>query len=177
MDVIDLLAASGEDIGGIIGFCVFAAFVVFVILAKAISSVSPEAMARKIRELQGQREGGKTFPAGYVKPVPAAYQKPLPARYEEPVYAELAVPATTEAPKKKRKKKRLERVSEGDASHRLVSDVRSAKKAAAEAPAAAPAEGAPSLRQAVIYAELLAPPLALRRGRGRGLLRSAPWIR
>ncbi|MEK7866615.1 MAG: hypothetical protein AAB434_08010 [Planctomycetota bacterium] len=156
---VDLLARN-DDLSGLISFCVFAGIVVFVILAKVISSVSPEAMARKIREMQGLR--------GDVAPV----RKPIPASFEEPVYAQLVSEPLATAPKKKRKKKRFVRPEEDGVPKRLVADVRAQKTA----PAAVAAEGMPSLRQSVIMAELLSPPLSLRRGR-RGLLRSAPWIR
>lgn len=155
------LLAKSDDLSGLISFCVFAGFIVFVILAKVISSVSPEAMARKIREMQGQREPYK-FPVA----------KAAPARFEEPVYAQLVSEPLAAAPKQKRKKKKFVRPEEEGVPRRLVADVRS--KGAASSPAAS--AGATDYRQAVIMAELLAPPLSLRHGRG-GLLRSAPWIR
>jgi len=161
VDLIDLLAKSNDDFAGLIGFCVFAGFIVFLILAKAISSVSPEAMARKIRELQGQPAAER-----------AAVARPVPARYEEPVYAQLVAPPLATAPKKKKRKKKPANPDEYNVPRRLVADQRVRKAA----PATAAKEGTLNFRQGVIMAELLAPPLSLRHGRG-GLLRSAPWIR
>lgn len=154
------LLARNDDLSGLIGFCIFAAFVVFAILAKAISSVSPEAMARKIREMQGQR-GAERIPVA----------KALPATWDEPVVAQLVSESLDPAPKKKQKKK-VARPEPDEVPRRLVADVR--PKASAPAPVSA--ETTTDFRQAVIMAELLAPPLSLRHGRA-GLLRSAPWIR
>lgn len=154
MGAIELLARSSDDVEQrVISLCVFAAIVFFVILVKVISSVSPEVMARKIRELQARRPVRTT----------------MPAAYEAPIYAQLVETAPPQAPAKKRKKRRLAPTSA------LTAPSRPAHvKSVAQAGEVTPAPDAIDFAQAVVFAEILAPPLALRRGR-TGLLRSASW--
>lgn len=149
----ELLARSSDD-SGVVGFCVVAAFVIFMILAKMVSSVSPNALAKKIRELQDAaqgRTGGGVRREASTQFVDLSGDVDL-ARSSVGSAPLAAIPV---APRKKRRK-------------------------AGTRPAAAPAPAAPqgelNLRQAVIYAEILAPPLSMRHRRA-GLLRSAPWVR
>lgn len=148
---LELLAQPSND-SGLVSFCVFAAIVVFLILAKAISSVSPGALAKKIRDMQDAQRG---------RPVRREPATDLLDLSREPAFTgrsgwSAPLAAIPIGPKKKKK---------------------GAKRSAPVAAVPVAVEQRPmDLRQAVIYAEILAPPLALRHRKG-GLLRSAPWVR
>ncbi len=149
---LELLAQPSND-SGLVSFCVFAAIVVFLILAKAISSVSPGALAKKIRDMQDAQRGRpvRREPATDLLDLSREPAFPGKSGWSAPL---AAIPV---GPKKKKKK--------------------GAKRSAPVAAGPVAAEqGRMDLRQAVIYAEILALPLALRHRKG-GLLRSAPWIR